>query len=147
MPELHTAGAEFQTKLVWTEEVTKPSSLSVGLYNDSSDGLSAGSTLSDITTEPDTGQEYSRQSVSFGTTDMTAQATGNDWEVVITDGGNPLVYQVDSNTQTVDSYFVVVNFTGSNSGDQLFFTGELEASRDLSQIDRLEVEEVGRIIT
>lgn len=129
---LSDVGEEFIIRHVFTEDVTKPGSLDVGLYNDTTDDLSDSEDLSDITTEP-SGASYTRQTVSFGTTDMSASDVSGDWEVAIADQE----FDVSDSSQTVDSWFLVINFTSSDKGDgsatdHVFARGGLGVTDDLS---------------
>lgn len=106
----------------------------IGLYNDSTDSLSDTSDVADITTEP-AGSAYSRQ--SDAATDFTASLSGGDIQIA----GTTQTFDVSDSTQTVDSVFVVVNFTSdivSSDGsatDHLYYTNALDQSYDLSQFD------------
>jgi len=135
---LHDFGEEFMQDLVTTSSET----FDVGLYNDSTDSLSESSDVSDITTEP-TGSNYSRQSQSAS--GITVDLSGSDAK---TDFPTQ-TFDTSDSSQTVDSYFVVVNFDSDEAGDEgtasdhIYFTGSLSQSRDLSQIDTLDVDNVG----
>jgi len=134
--QLHDSGEEFVIKYIFPDTVSKPANVDVGLYNDSTDSLSDGNGLSNISTEPSSGN-YSRQSISFDSAGFSASTSGGDWQAT---NDSTVTFDVTNSSQTVDSYFVVVNY---NSSDQLFFTGDLSQSRDLSQIDTLDVNVVG----
>lgn len=109
--------------------------LTVGLYNDSTDSITDTEDLADITTEPSDGN-YARQSgVTF---DLSDNGSG-DWQL---DNDNQISFDVTNTTGTVDSYFIVANFQADDTGDgsatdHLIATGSLSQSRDLSQIDTL----------
>lgn len=115
----------------------------VGLYNDSTDNLSDSDDLSAITTEPDNTNSYARQNQS---------ASGTNVDI---SGTNALLnfptqtFDVSTNSENVDSYFVIVNFDSDVTGDagtptdHLFFNGALSQTRDLSQIGTLVVNEIG----
>jgi hypothetical protein len=107
----------------------------VGLYNDSTDSISETDDLSAITTEP-SGGAYARQSDTFTAADLSG-----DWG---TDNDSQLSYDTSDSSQTVDSYFIMVSFQASDTGDSgandhLLLTGALSQSRDLSQIDTLNI--------
>lgn len=108
----------------------------VGLYNDSTDTLGETSTLSDITTEP-TGSNYSRQS---GT--VTTEQFSGDFGF---DNDAQLSFDTSDSSQTVDSFFVVINFQSDSvagdgaAADNLVAAGDLSQSRDLSQVDTLDI--------
>jgi len=111
-------------------------SLTVGLYNDSTDAVSDTDDISDLTSEPSDGN-YARQSDTFNLSD---NGSGN-WQL---DNDNQLTFDVTNTTGTVDSYFIVANFQADDTGDgsatdHMIATGSLSQSRDLSQIDTLNV--------
>lgn len=99
----------------------------IGLYDDSTDSIPVGGTLADITTEPG---NVSR--ISSGIT----LSTPDDY-VELNASATPITFDVSGSSETVDSYFVVVN-------SELFYTGALEQSRDLSGVDELELQTVGK---
>lgn len=93
----------------------------VGLYNDGQDGLSDADNVGAITTEP-TGS-YARQSASIS----TAKNANGNYEIQVSD----VTFDTSSADQSVDSGFVVVNFSSDESGttgDQLLFTFPIEDS-------------------
>lgn len=109
-------------------------SLDVGLYNDSTDTIADADDLAQITTEPGDGN-YSRQTGQA----FSASSPDTDWQV---DNDSQVSYDVQNTTGTVDSYFLVANFLFAEAGDSvaqdhLIATGALSQSRDLSQIDTL----------
>jgi len=123
----HDTGEEWVTKNIYTEEVAKPASITVGLYDDSTDALVDGSTLADITTEPNDGN-YARLTYTFGTTDFSAQTDANtQWFAQFA----TKQYDLTDTTGTVDSYFVVISFQAENESsvnDHLLFTENLDVS-------------------
>ena len=140
--QLFDRGEELVIKEHFTEEVSKPASVTVGLYNDATDDLqeSDEDPDNDISTEPDDG-DYSRLTVDYGDVDMESAQIGGDWTVELTDAGADLSFDVGGTTGTVDSYFVVVNWDGT---DYLFFNGPLSQSYDLGDITgSLNVENAG----
>jgi len=107
----------------------------VGLYNDSTDAISDANDLADITTEPSDGN-YARQSAAFNAADISG-----DWGI---QNGSTITFDVTNTTGTVDSYFIVVNFQATDTGDgsatdHLFATGSLSQSYDLSNITSFEI--------
>ena len=99
-------GEQFIVKYLFTEEVTKPASVTVGLYDDSTDALSEAGDVGDITTEPSDGN-YSRLTYSFGTTDFSsATDSNNDWQSVFA----TKTYDLTNTTGMVDGFFVVINY-------------------------------------
>ena len=70
---------------------------------------------------------------------MTVSDEGGDWEV---NNDSQVSFDVTSTTGTVDAYFIVVNFQAVDTADgsatdHIIATGQLSQSRDLSQIDTL----------
>jgi hypothetical protein len=131
--QLHNTGEEYIFKVVMDRSVVAVATVSVGLFNDSVDNLNADSDLADITTEPDDGN-YSRQTINLNDTDVTVRLEAGHWEAVLAQ----IEFDVEDTTGTVDSYFIVINFEAAGDGsptDHLFWTGDLDQSRDLSQID------------
>ncbi len=108
--------------------------LTVGLYNDSTDSLSDTSDIADITSEPS--GSYSRQTATFNSADLS----GN-WGV---DNDAEISFDTSTSTETVDHYFLAVSFQAEDTGDSasnlhLLGVRALSESRDLSQIDALNI--------
>jgi len=105
--------------------------------------LTDSSDLASISTEPDTANTYSRTSEASG--NLTVDTSGSDAVFNFP----TQTFDVATNSETVDSYFVVVNFDSDEAGDggtptdHLFFNGSLSQSRDLSQIETLKVDSIG----
>lgn len=140
--QLHDTGEEFIMDAVFrSDTITKPGSVTVGLYNDSTDALSDGSNVSDITTEPG-GSNYARQNASLDSSDFTNSDSGGDWQTTIKD----LTFDTSDSNQNVDSYFVVVSYSsddvGADSG-HLFWTGSLDQTYDLNSVDTLTLSGAG----
>lgn len=122
------------------------SSMSVGLFNDSTDSISDANDIGDITTEP-SGGSYAQQSFSLpGDVTLIENASTNvQWDVA------DQTFDISDSTQTVDSWFVVASFTSdvinSESGDNthLIAVGGLSQSYDLSSVafSELKVQDVG----
>lgn len=110
--------------------------VSVGLYRDSVDTLDDTSDIPDITTEA-AGSNYARQT----STVTTKQISGNFGF----DNDAQLSFDTSDSTQTVDHGFVVVNFQSdtvagdTTAEDHLIAIGSLSQSRDLSQVDTLNI--------
>jgi len=110
--------------------------IKVGLYEDATDTLGESSTLSDITTEP-SGGNYSRQ-----TDTVTTEQISGDFGF---DNDNLISFDTSDSSQTVDAVFVVINFQSDtvagdgSANDNLVAAGDLSQSRDLSNIDTLEI--------
>jgi hypothetical protein len=114
---------------------TGTSSVSVGLFNDASDSLGDASDINNINSEP-TGSAYGRQDVTLGSGFTTQDNSGN-WEALMDD----TTFDTSDSGQSVDAYFVVVNFDSDDAGDggtatdHLLFTGSLDQTYDLSSVD------------
>lgn len=121
-----------------------PTTINCGLYNDSSDALGEGDDVAGISTEP-AGSAYAKQSVTAPTNVTFSLDGSNNLQVDIDDQ----TYDTSDSSQTVDSYFLVVNFQATivsadgGATDHLVLTGALSQSRDLSQIDNLQVNNMG----
>lgn len=112
-------------------------SLTVGLYNDSTDAAGEGFDLGSLTTEP-TNTNYSRETDTFTVSDISG-----DWGF---DNDTQLQFDFSdqSSSETVDAYFIVANFQSSDAGDtsatdHIIVTGALSQSRDIGSIDTLNV--------
>lgn len=115
-------------------------SLTVGLYNDGTDGATDTFDLADLTTEPEDGN-YSRQTIT-GTLEKNGDG---HWQVV---NSSQVSFDVSDTTGTVDAYFVVANFQSDDASDgsatdHIIITGSLAQSRDLSQLDTLNISASG----
>lgn len=116
----------------------------VGLYNDSTDGISETDDVSAISTEP-TGSAYARQTSAYSVSDISG-----DWGF---DNDSQLTFDVSDSSSTVDGSFLVHNFASTDAGDggtaadHLIGTAALSQSRDLSQIDTLEISVGGSGVT
>lgn len=111
-------------------------SLDVGLFNDGTDSLGDADddASTDITTEPSTSNNYARQTgESFSVANDVGGSAG-DWGL---ENDNTVSFSVSNNTENVDAYFVVENTT-----DDIIFTGSLSSSRDLTDIDTLDITDV-----
>jgi len=121
-----------------------PTSVECALYNDSTDALGEGADVTDINTEP-AGSAYAKQSVTVPDNVTFSLDGSNNLQVDIDDQ----TYDTSDSSQTVDSYFLVVSFQATVVGsdgsptDHLVLTGALSQSRDLSQIDNLQVNNMG----
>jgi len=126
-----------------TDVITRPSSIDILLFNDSTDSLSETSNLIDITTEPGSGN-YSRQTVNLDSSDVTvSEDNSNNYEVKIKN----LTFDTTNESQDVDGWGIVANFdgtdsTGGNNGDNLIATGSLSQTRNLDQIDTFNVNDI-----
>jgi hypothetical protein len=119
-------------------------SLDIGLYNDSTDSISDTDDLSAITSEP-SGSNYARQNDTFSTASLNS-----DYGF---DNDSQLSFDTTDSSSTIDSYFLVANFDsdvagdGGTASDHVIATGALNESRDLSDIDTLNVPSGGCGVT
>jgi len=114
-------------------DITRPPSVDILLYNDSTDSIADGDNLTDVTTEPG-GSAYSRQSINLDGSAVTIQENVNgNVEFVL---GNA-TFDVSDSSNTVNAYGIVANFDATLlsegvNGDNLIATGNLDTSQDLS---------------
>lgn len=155
--QVHDTGEEFAIKdLFRSDEVTKPSSISVGLFHEgevsgdttNGDDLSDGDDVGAINTEPQ-GSAYAQQTADFDTVNFTTQDNANaNWEAIISD----LVYDTSDSSQDIDAYFVVVTFQAEDTGDgsandHLYWTGPLDQLYDLNSVDQFTLQGAGLEVT
>jgi len=133
---IHRTGKEYETKVLF-DDLSVAISVEVGLFNNASDNVSVSDTNpdTDITTEPDDALDYSRQTVDIPA-DVTVSQEGDRWRASF----DTLTFNVDDNTETVDSYFVVVNFDAT---DYLYMSADLDQSYDLGMIGELNLAGTG----
>jgi hypothetical protein len=113
-------------------------SMDFGVYDDGSDSVAEGDDLP-LSSEP-SGSNYSRQSVTFGSSE--AGSYSGDWGVETT-----VTFDTsDSSQLSIDGSFGVVNFDSDVAGDagtptdHLHHTaGPFSQERDLSSVDTLDV--------
>lgn len=103
----HDVGEEFKQKSIYRQDLigSRSTSLTVGLYNDSTDSLSESDDIAAITTEPTTGN-YSRQTLSLDSGDLTLSQDGSS--DLQTEG--TVTFDVSDTGETVDGFFVIVSF-------------------------------------
>jgi len=129
--ELTNIGEEYVV-----ENNTNGATVTITTFNNSTDSLSESSTLSSITTEP-AGAAYARQSST-----VTTLQIGSDFGF---DNDSQLSFDVSDSSQTVDHAAVIVNFQSDtvagdgSANDNLIGYAALSQSRDLSQIDTLNI--------
>lgn len=145
--QLHDTGEEAILDDFFEESLGKPASVDVSLFNDSTDSLSDSSDVGDISTEPN-GASFSRQTVNFGTADFTNSDVSGDWQTVM----NDQTFDTSDSTQSVNAYFVVITFQADDTGDSssnehLLFTGSLDQTYDLSDIDSFTLSGAGLSLT
>ena len=134
--QIHKTGAEYLIKTVVTGEITRVTTATIGLFNDSTDSLTHSSDYSDITTEPSDGN-YNSNTVDLDN-DTTSTDDGTNWLATI----GQEEFDVTNTTGTVDSYYVTITVQLSGDGSpvqHLFWTGGLDQSYDLSQIDTFRI--------
>ena len=108
--------------------------LTMLLYDQSTDELTQSDDLGDITTEPDDSETYERQDTLISTTAVNSEyGFENDDEVE---------FDVSTNDETVDFGGYIAEFESSVAGDtepeeHLIAFGELTETRDLSEFDTL----------
>jgi len=108
----------------------------VALYDNSTDSISDPDDLSAVTTEP-AGGAYARQS-----SPVTTRQIGSDFGF---DNDSKIAFDTSDSSTTVDHAAFIVTFQSdsvagdSSATDHLIGVAELSQSRDLSQIDTVEV--------
>jgi hypothetical protein len=118
------------------ENNAQGATVKVALYNDTTDSISDSSTIGDITTEPG-GASYARQSSS-----VTTRQIGSDFGF---DNDSKLSFDTSDSSNTVDTAAFIISFQSdsvagdSSANDHLIGVADLSQSRDLSQIDIVEV--------
>lgn len=120
-----------------------PAVLTVGLYNDAADDITATSSLGDITTEPSDGN-YARRTVSLNAGDVVISDSGGNWQIELTEDGSDLSFDCTDTTGSVDACFVIANFTSVDQStvsnvDVLIFTIPLSQAYNLSNVTTLDV--------
>ncbi len=142
MPTFHDAGEEYWQKTA-TGDLTESTTWQLGLY-DTSDALAEGDDLAAITTEPGN-TNYSRQSITVG--NITFSQSSGD---VVFDIPNQTFDLSDNNTtNTVDGWFLVINYqsttvnSDTSATDHLVMSGDLSQSYTLNNVDNLQVNDAG----
>lgn len=114
-------------------------SIIVGVYNDSTDSLGENTTdpSTAITTEP-SNANYSRVTDTF-----TAAETSTDVWGVDNDSQITFDFSDQTSTETVDAFFLLVNFTsdeeGGTSGDWIIGNAAMTQSRDIGSVDSIDI--------
>jgi len=124
-----------------TDQITRPTSIDLGLHDDSTD------TTTDTTLDPSTltepnGGAYTRQSISLDGTAIDISENGSN-NVEMTNA-NEQSFDTSDSSNTADQYFYVANFdattvTNGINGDNVVITGNLSQSYDLSNVDTLKI--------
>lgn len=139
--QLHQTGEQFYQEYTFTDGVTKPANVSVGLYHDATDTLADSDDYSAITSEPGSGN-YAQQDVAFDSTGFSVTLTSGDQQA---ETDSAVTFDVTNTTENVDAYFVLVNFDDGSgtAADHLFWTGDLSQEYDLSNLDQLQIDAGG----
>lgn len=103
----HDTGEEWKQKVLYRQDLisSRDASVDVGLYNDASDNLSDSDDIGAIGSEPTTGN-YSRQSIALDGSDVSLSVDGSG--NLMAEG--TVTFDVTDTGETVDSFFVVVEF-------------------------------------
>lgn len=136
----------FIRRLFRDDTFTWPNTVDLLLFDDDADTIGESGDLSCITTEPS--GTYARQSVSFDTGSMTpSQNASSNWLIDFDD------QQFDTSSlassQTVRDFGVVASVQLEADGsatDHLMWTGDLDTSYDLSNVDTFTLQDSGIII-
>lgn len=125
---------DYGEEYLFKTDVSAVASLTLELYNDSTDAISDTDDEAAITTRPD-GTDYGSQAASI----EVAQING-DWGF---QNSAQETFQVGDATTTVDSYFWTADFDSGMDADgvvtHLIATGALSQSYDLSNVDTLNI--------
>jgi len=100
-------------------------SITLLLYNDTTDALVESDDLAAITTEPDSSLTYARQSSAIQTLSFT-----NDYGF---DNETEITFDVSDNTETVDAAGYIANFASTVAGDGGTATDHLVAAAFLTE--------------
>jgi hypothetical protein len=137
----HNVGEEWAHKNAFRQDlITRDTTVEVLLYDDSTDSLTDASDVGDITTEPTDGN-YTRQTFTLDSTDLTLSTSGSDIRASAT-----VSFDVADTTGTVNASGVVVDFQSDvvNSetaqNPHLLYTGTLDiGSIELDNFTALQV--------
>lgn len=143
--ELFQTGEEFIIRSAGQDSsLTPDSDLQLVLYNQSTDNLEDGSTVEDLTSEPD-GTDYSRQTVALDSADITYELNGDgNFQKVFADK----TFVVEDATTSVDAYAVIVTYESqvadsTDNEEQLYFAAFLDQTYDLSNVDEFTLRGTG----
>jgi len=138
----HDTGEEWAQKCTYRQDLlVRNTTVSVLLYNDSTNALADADDIAAITTEPTDGN-YARQTLSLDATDLSLSVSGGNVQA-----SGTVTFDVTNTTGTVDAYAVVVNYqsdvinseTGAN--DHLVTSAVIESSGiDLTNWEGLDVQ-------
>jgi hypothetical protein len=111
--------------------------VTVGVYNDSTDNVTESDDLAAITSEP-SNTNYSTASVTFTASDLSG-----DWGV---DNDSQFTFDFSDQTssQNIDTFYIQYNFQAVDTGDgsatdHLIATAGMTQTRDIGSIDSLDV--------
>lgn len=136
----HNTGEEFKQKSIYRQDNigTRPGSVDVLLYDDSSDSLTESDDVGSISSEPTSGN-YSRQSISLDSTDLSVSQSSGDIVIEAT-----VTFDVSDTGETVDGFAVVVNFQSdivsgdTSANDHLLLSGTF-GTTDLTNYTSIDV--------
>lgn len=137
----HDTGEEWAQKLTWRQDlISRDASVTVLLYNDSTDALSDSSDVGAITTEPTDGN-YARQTLSLDGTAISLSTSSGDVRA-----SGTVVFDTENTTGTVDAYAVIATFqsdvvNSESSENNHLITSAGVGTHDLGadNIDQLDV--------
>ena len=137
----HDTGEEWKQKAIFRQDLiaSRDTTLTVGLYNDSTDALSDSSDIGDITSEPASGN-YARQSVTLDSSDISLSLDGSN----NIQASGSVTFDLLDTGETVDGYFILVTFQSDIVNNESTENDHLLASatfgeRDLSEFSELTV--------
>lgn len=111
--------------------------VTVGVYNDSTDNITDTDDLAAITTEP-SNTNYAAQTPTMSVSDLSGNwGTDNDSQFSFD-------FSDQSTSETVDTFYFQLNFTAVDTSDgsatdHLVATAAMTQSRDIGSIDSLDV--------
>lgn len=135
--QLHDEGEEFVIKQIFESDIySLPTSVTVGLYDDSTDTLSDSSSTSAITTGTGVTNSVTLDSSGFQT-----QTDGNtDWKG---SNANTLSFDLSGvSSGSIDSWYIQATYDQDNdTSDEtvLVATGDLSQSYTLSNVDTFDL--------
>lgn len=115
------------------DTITRPSTLSMTVYNDTTDALTESSDIGDVTTEP-SGSSYSRATLTLDSSDFTIGTQNGEAHVDIADKD----LDVSDSSQDVDACLILASFQSDRAGDgsattHILWSMDLDQTYDLSQ--------------
>ena len=137
----HDTGEEWKQKVIFRQDLitARDTTLTIGLYNDSTNTLSDSSDIGDITSEPTSGN-YAQQTVTLDSTDISLSLDGSN--NIQAEGS--VTFDLLDTGETVDGYFILVNFQSdivnaeSTENDHILASATF-GTRDLSEFSDLTV--------